>query len=435
MVKRRRGSQAFNFEQSQETLLQNETIVNLYKNKVFVPPDPKELETILEEYCQQKVQRAKRGQVSSVDGSLVLGVNKSKRAIEEYKFWKKDDKERIKKRKLMITKQWKGRKKPKTIPLDLVKEQQLINLIADRVSSDEEDDDDDVDGSSPVKRRRTGAGDEEAVKHNQCVWSAVEDDQRSSRPSVSSTGSSDTDYLNTCVWNERLGEEESRKSVEATRDEVLSLRRSSSIADSNCSKKRKSSLNLSSLEASRPSIGNTSRRRKSSLNLSSVEMSGSRQRIDSTGSNNKENSLLELQGLIPDSELAELLETDDLLFCNDKKPRRGGTAVTKVLGNIKNTEAVSSAGVDKQNSKLKSLRRSVRLMGASVTTCGSQPLPAIILTSETEETESPAVDLEDVDDGKDKISPPRTRSRSRRSYSLEDGCKKYSLDGSKKNRL
>ena len=49
MGRKRRGSQAFNFEQSEETLLQNETIVKLYQNKTFEPPEPKEFETILEE--------------------------------------------------------------------------------------------------------------------------------------------------------------------------------------------------------------------------------------------------------------------------------------------------------------------------------------------------------------------------------------------------
>ena len=44
---RRRGSQAFQFEQSEETLQQNESICNLYQNKNYVPPDPGELEVAL----------------------------------------------------------------------------------------------------------------------------------------------------------------------------------------------------------------------------------------------------------------------------------------------------------------------------------------------------------------------------------------------------
>ena len=45
---RRRGSQAFQFEQSEETLQQNETICNLYQNKNYVPPDPGELEVVMD---------------------------------------------------------------------------------------------------------------------------------------------------------------------------------------------------------------------------------------------------------------------------------------------------------------------------------------------------------------------------------------------------
>ena len=44
---RRRGSQAFQFEQAEETLQQNESICNLYQNKNYVPPDPGELELVL----------------------------------------------------------------------------------------------------------------------------------------------------------------------------------------------------------------------------------------------------------------------------------------------------------------------------------------------------------------------------------------------------
>ena len=47
---RRRGSQAFQFEQSEETLQQNETICNLYQNKNYVPPDPGELEVVIGVY-------------------------------------------------------------------------------------------------------------------------------------------------------------------------------------------------------------------------------------------------------------------------------------------------------------------------------------------------------------------------------------------------
>ena len=113
MGRKRRGSQAFCFDQSEETLAQNETIVNLYKNKVFIPPEPKLFETIFEEGEKTGNQRAKRGNSSSTDGTLVLGANKSSRQITTYKFWKQDDKDRNRKRKTMITRLWKGRKRLK----------------------------------------------------------------------------------------------------------------------------------------------------------------------------------------------------------------------------------------------------------------------------------------------------------------------------------
>ena len=51
MGRKRRGSQAFTFDQSEETLKQNESIVNLYQNKTFQPPEPQPIETINEAEC------------------------------------------------------------------------------------------------------------------------------------------------------------------------------------------------------------------------------------------------------------------------------------------------------------------------------------------------------------------------------------------------
>ena len=62
MGRKRRGSQAFTFEQTEETLMQNETIVKLYQNKTFLPPEQKEFETINEEGAEKTAQRVKRGQ-------------------------------------------------------------------------------------------------------------------------------------------------------------------------------------------------------------------------------------------------------------------------------------------------------------------------------------------------------------------------------------
>ena len=90
MGKKRRGSQAFAFEQSEETLLQNENILKLYKNQTFEPPEPRALETIREEGNGDGAKRAKRGE--SEDGYLVLGLFKAGRIISDYKYWKQDDK-------------------------------------------------------------------------------------------------------------------------------------------------------------------------------------------------------------------------------------------------------------------------------------------------------------------------------------------------------
>ena len=73
--KKRRRSQVFQFEQSQETLEENETLKELYQNKNYVLPVPKELETIVEEkYDVVNDQRSRRGaQIVSADGGLIFG--------------------------------------------------------------------------------------------------------------------------------------------------------------------------------------------------------------------------------------------------------------------------------------------------------------------------------------------------------------------------
>ena len=129
--KKRRRSQVFQFEQSQETLEENEKLKELYQNKNYVLPVPKELETIVEErYDVVNDQRSRRAaQIVSADGGLILGTQLGNRMIMEYRYWKQDDKERIKRRKAMMTKQWKGRRKPKFKRLDAIGEQKLRDLI------------------------------------------------------------------------------------------------------------------------------------------------------------------------------------------------------------------------------------------------------------------------------------------------------------------
>ena len=56
--------------------------------------------------------RARRAVVDS-QGGFAIGVKKEKRVIEPYKYWRVDNKEKNKKRKMMAGKLWKGRKRPK----------------------------------------------------------------------------------------------------------------------------------------------------------------------------------------------------------------------------------------------------------------------------------------------------------------------------------
>ena len=56
--------------------------------------------------------RARRNVVDS-QGGFAIGVKKEKRVIEPYKYWRVDNKEKNKKRKMMAGKLWKGRKRPK----------------------------------------------------------------------------------------------------------------------------------------------------------------------------------------------------------------------------------------------------------------------------------------------------------------------------------
>lgn len=416
MGRKRRGSQAFHFEQSEETLKQNETIVKLYQNKTFEPPEPKEYETILEEGngpVSNSNCRAKRGQAKpSKDGSLVLGLNKSPRKILEYKYWKQDDKERNRKRKLMIQRQWKGRRKEKLKALDCDGEQKLIDLIADRVSSDDEDE------LSPAKKPRLIAMDKPLAKD--CVWNAVEPSNTKSKFSKASTSSSDIDLGSQCVWSHAGLDEEDKN--ECTNKTIESI---SSIND------RRNSATIET----------------SQLTNVTAELSSRRETYS--------NELQELQGLIPESELAELLNTDDLLFCNEVKPK---PKVKKgVLSSIENVLLNKESNIKESR---KSVRRSARIMSIPYITgsiyTGDKSTEDVVVEIDSEnqplsENENSVFRVSDIcyNDPKPQTKPvigesshdhlgtgsQKTLRRKRRSYSLEDGIGRYSLDGSRKNSL
>jgi len=399
MGRKRRGSQAFTFDQSEETLKQNESIVNLYQNKTFQPPEPQPIETINEEgdHEQKQNQRSKRGVVSSPDGTLVLGSNKSLRQIQTYKFWKQDDKERNRRRKMMITKLWKGRKRKKILPLPIADEQKLIDLIADRVSSDDEEQ------SSPSKPKFNLQSDNYG-----CVWKSTEPSSKT-KASITSCSSSDIDVANTCVWSNR---DDARDVVSEADMDVAN------DVDEDISKEHFVEVNDEEL-----------------LKKSVLE-------------ENKENcsdeTLLELHHLIPKSELDELLETDALLFCNDQaKPK-------EVLGTITNIQQTGNNAKDHR----KSIRRSARLasipniIGSVFTTTDENSENDINkvpvkkkrnrrFTPKSAEAED-AVNQQssqDVSEPGTFLNVPQQQTKKRRSYSFENSSGRYSLDGSKKNSL
>eukprot|EP00088_Acartia_fossae_P023855 TRINITY_DN2483_c0_g1_i7.p1 TRINITY_DN2483_c0_g1~~TRINITY_DN2483_c0_g1_i7.p1 ORF type:complete len:665 (-),score=157.95 TRINITY_DN2483_c0_g1_i7:279-2273(-) len=118
--KRRQSMQFADLAKKNNVMSENE-LHEYYMNKNYVAPEKIQLETIFEA-------GGKRG-TSSDTGELVAGRHKAKRYIEDYSFWKQNDKERNKRRKSMIQKQFKGRKRIKIHPSKPDREQGLIELI------------------------------------------------------------------------------------------------------------------------------------------------------------------------------------------------------------------------------------------------------------------------------------------------------------------
>ena len=426
MGKKRRGSQAFAFEQSEETLLQNENILKLYKNQTFEPPEPRALETIREEGNGDGAKRAKRGE--SEDGSLVLGLFKARRIISDYKFWKQDDKEKNRKRKLKISKQWKGRKRPKPKSLDCALEQKLIDLIADRVSSDEEDSDEE---ENPNYLSR------------QCVWAAS--DSLSATTSHSASGSVP-------------------------------------VSPSLSSDQQVPSPTFSPQCFSEPDSS-----------LKDLEfLTGNDQPSDDEEAPNENDVLSELQGLVPESELAELLQCEDFLFCskqrkdksepddkvkvnsgsenkNEKKDTRRSvrrSARIMCVPNL-NLGSVFTADGDRDLEEQENLNPREKSRGKKAKTLkkSAESENGHVLKKKTrtrkctpqgggEAQHGVLKDLSNQEDSQGKAkktrkedpkigekrpseedpAPAIVKSKRRKSYSLEDGGSRYSLDGSRRNR-
>jgi hypothetical protein len=251
---KRRGSQAFRFEQTEETLLQNEAICDLYKNKNYVAPEPKEWESILEEAAPVEPPRGRRA-----DGAQAgrLGA-KEKRFVEEYKYWRVDNKEKYKKRKNMIQKMWKGRKKLKQNPLTEEAEKYLEELIDQKDTTFEESDD----------------GEEAAGDAPGCVWAA----EGGLQPTASQSSVEEA----SCVWDGEARPGAGRKAREGrARREARRTREQKRVA-------------------SRPEeVRSVAEPREEELD-----------------------PLASLAGLIPAEELEEMLGSTDLLFCGEMSRRQ-----------------------------------------------------------------------------------------------------------------
>ena len=99
--------------------LENEELIKHYTNKDYKAPLPSKYETLFE--------GPRRG--CSEEGELIIGKSVQKRYIEDYQYWKQSDKDRNKRRKMMIHKLFKGRKRVKNKPLTLKDEEKLARLI------------------------------------------------------------------------------------------------------------------------------------------------------------------------------------------------------------------------------------------------------------------------------------------------------------------
>jgi len=272
----------------------------------------------------------------------------------------------------------------------------LIDLIADRVSSDDEED------CSPSKPKFNLQSD-----NNGCVWKSTEPSSKT-KASVTSCSSSDIDVANTCVWSNR---DDARDVVSEADLDVAN------DDDEDISKEHFVEVNDEEL-----------------LKKSVLE-------------ENKENcsdeTLLELHHLIPKSELDELLETDALLFCNDQaKPK-------EVLGTITNIQQTGNNAKDHR----KSIRRSARLASkpniiGSVFTTTDENLENVFkeapikkkrnrrfIPKSAEAEDAVNQQYQDVFEPGTFLNVPQQQTKKRRSYSFENSSGCYSLDGSKKNSL
>ena len=63
----------------------------------------------MEESTPEETQGGRARRAVDGQGAFAIGVRKEKRVIEPYKYWRVDNKDKNKKRKMMAGKLWKGR--------------------------------------------------------------------------------------------------------------------------------------------------------------------------------------------------------------------------------------------------------------------------------------------------------------------------------------
>jgi len=122
-----------NFEESEE-------LNQLYQNKNYHPPEIKQFETIYESSSQ-----VRRGLIGE-DGTLKVGKSLGLRFIDfvSFEYWQCDDKEKTRRRRAMIVKQFKGRKRDKIVPLCDEAYHELFELIANKEDTIIESDNEEV---------------------------------------------------------------------------------------------------------------------------------------------------------------------------------------------------------------------------------------------------------------------------------------------------
>ena len=334
---KRRGSQAFRFEQTEETLLQNETICNLYNNKNYVAPSPSQLESITEEEKQDKDKRVRRGE--GVSGSPA--VKKSKRFLEPYKFWRVDNTDKNKKRKAMVTKMWRGRKKPKPSPLTEESElylEQLIELKDESFDESEEEEREVVRRACVWGRERVGASSQSSQEGELgCVWSGGREEAGGLELGASSGEREElhVDDVEPPAEEVEPSAEDVEPSAEDVEPSAEDVEYSAEIAIEPSEEIVENPIGLRELPT-----GARSRKRKSKTTARGAAVPQKLQVVElrkeetvqdtvepgrSTGSSvasqEAEDSLSSLTGLIPAHELEEMLGSEDFLFCGEPSKR------------------------------------------------------------------------------------------------------------------